>query len=137
MKEPRQFRFRAWDDKKKEWLLGYEMPNLGGFDMFGECMLFGEWTQILNSRPLQELDAIKLMQSTNLFDRNGKEIWEGDLVKADLNHIGQADCIREVIWKFSGFYIEVTSGDYVTLHRQTPTLEIIGDIYSTPNLLNQ
>ncbi len=32
----RQIKFRAWDNKDKKWLLGYEYPNLGGFSMFGE-----------------------------------------------------------------------------------------------------
>mgnify|MGYP001584566705 CR=1 FL=1 len=29
----REIKFRAWDNKKKEWLFGYELPNLGGFSL--------------------------------------------------------------------------------------------------------
>ena len=52
----REFKFRAWDNKTKEWLLGYELPNLGGFSMFGEAMLFGEWSAIVNRFVLREED---------------------------------------------------------------------------------
>ena len=49
-------KFRAYDNKAKEWLLGYEYPNLGGFSMFGECMLMGEWSAIVNRFILQQRD---------------------------------------------------------------------------------
>lgn len=39
----REIRYRAWDSVNKEWLFGYNSPNLGGFSMFGEVVLMGEW----------------------------------------------------------------------------------------------
>ena len=39
-----EYKFRAWDNKKKEWLMGYtpSRPEMA-FSLFGECMLFGVW----------------------------------------------------------------------------------------------
>jgi hypothetical protein len=44
----RECKFRAWCAKHKRWLCGYEMPHLGGFSLFGEVMMLGEWSHILD-----------------------------------------------------------------------------------------
>jgi hypothetical protein len=62
----REIKFRAWDDKK--WLLGYELPNLGGFSLFGEVVMLDEWSHILDTflfeRDGHKADDLKVMQYT-------------------------------------------------------------------------
>jgi len=66
-----------------------------------------------------------LMQFTGLYDRNGKEIYEGDVVTSqggvrDIRFINGAFVLSEEFGMFYGYEVE-----------------IIGNIYDNPKLLEQ
>ena len=110
------------------------------------------WEELKNL-PLYDLgrEDLEWMQDTGLFDKNGKEIWEGDVVRDDDNiHKG----IREV--RFGEECIDAsdyeqycvpTIGFYLTRYLQNPNeveglslkkgkhLEIIGNVWQNPELL--
>ena len=67
-----------------------------------------------------------LMQFTGLLDKNGKECFEGDIVK---NHNGY---LKTIEWEDGGFVIK---GKTKTDFDCGDTIEVIGNIYETPELL--
>lgn len=81
-------------------------------------------------------DAI-LMQSTGLFDRNGKEVFVGDIVKCTRG------CLHEVYIEkeYGGTYIGGMPAIYLKDLREgyawTEHEEIIGNIYENPELLEE
>ena len=136
-KSNRIIKFRAWDNKEKKWLMGYEYPNLGGFNMFGECMLFEEWAKILNEfifhRGEEGHKDLILMQYTGLKDKNRKEIYEGDILKAKNIHGGFS--IYPVKWGECDYDMGVSGVGWLIRNPRPEWLEVIGNIYESKHLL--
>lgn len=88
--------------------------------------------EVLNSY-LKQPDIYELMQFTGLHDRNGKEIYEGDIIKYDrvpfLTTVNYVDCtfalVHDRYEQQIGFLNDESMG----------MLEVIGNIYENPELL--
>lgn len=122
--------FRAWLKEEKEMIDVDEIHwSDGQLDFIGDGITFK-----------CKSDDLVLMQSTGLKDKNGKEIFEGDIVQF-------LDCYIEtdflcnnsgiVKWSQGGFTItdrfSVTMEDL--LDGDSLDVKIIGNIYEKPELL--
>lgn len=127
-------KFRLWDDLNKKWLLGYEYPNLGGFSMIGEVMLFGEYTKVISSYRLEDLQYLKIDIYVGK-DINGREIYTNDILKhpkaTEPEHLGFIVKFSEYRFVCENVYNkeEFTFDDYFC------KTEYVGNKHQNPELL--
>lgn len=119
----REHKYRAWDKKQKKWL----GPNLH-MSVTDGCLWwqFGYGCEILS---VEERENIELVEDTGLKDENGKEIYEGDILR-----IFDRNYEVKIIETDSKMYIEY---GYPDEHNGPCNFwsEIIGNIYENPELM--
>jgi uncharacterized phage protein (TIGR01671 family) len=114
----RTIRFRAWDKTLKEMCEIQEWV-FGENGVTSAVLIGNDWEQEKSA------SEFELMQYTGLLDRNGKEIYEGDIVKDNFGH-----------WE--GMKVEMEPDffhDYIEYDLNNAELEIIGNIWENGDLL--
>ena len=122
-------KFRAWD-KELQTMLDVSLIDFKKGILVGEHWKFGETN-------FMSFDEIELMQSTGLFDRNGKEIFEGDI----LDYKGRKALVRwhgsyaSFIYRFVD-ELQKRNAEWKPLYLAYMKCEIIGNIYENKELLD-
>ena len=123
----REYKFRLWD-KEKEIMLDVEKID------FDDCYYGGEmYVNTTDGSDYWNNELYSLMQYTGLHDKNGKEIWEGDIVKSFFVDTDEAG---NEIYKY--YIIEVKYDEVLCEYNidKFMNLEVIGNIYENKELLN-
>lgn len=79
----------------------------------------------MEDRP--DLEDLTLMQWTGLLDKNGKEIYEGDIIKSSYG-------VNEVFWNEDEATFDVPAGTF--FYRAARVCEVLGNIYENPTLMS-
>lgn len=124
-------KFRAWDKThKKLGLIEADMVN----GTFQSVKIFDE-----DDDDWQVFDNFILMQSTELLDKNDKEIFEGDIVQTERLTGNDFDTkvYRGVVKQLEGCWLIDTGTEAIKLWSEIEENFIIGNIYENPDLVEE
>lgn len=153
--ENRTIKFRIWDKENKKMYFPSDendymllMGDSGYFSVQYHANYNIDTDKYKDLSVVNSLDnELELMQFTGLLDKNGKEIYEGDVIQIhdpELDDgMGPNYQLRTIEYKSGGFLLEWDYGDYdITylgwalewLSQRGITVEVIGNVYYHPKL---
>lgn len=145
----REILFKAKRIDNSEWIEGYLFDN--GFEGEEKKYFIGgliiekyngtacdEWD--ITGIDFCEIDPETLCQFTGLCDKNGKKIWENDILMAHLDESYPEDATYETVeWGVAGWVgHEANSIDRQYLDEfDTKYYEVVGNTFDNPELLQE
>ena len=123
-------KFRAWM-KSLKWMC--DVTNISFDSKFVDICQQGDTERCTEMSV--EFDETKLMQSTGLKDKNGKEIFEGDIVdyKGRKALVSWHGSYASFIYRFVD-ELQKRNAEWNPLYLAYMRCEIIGNIYENPEL---
>lgn len=131
----RKIKFRAWDGEKMHYPKTFTISNKWGSDS----------EQTISFQPEDwnggTMTCEVLDQFTGLLDKNGKELYEEDLIRLpeqrDRGDGKRDDVIALVYWCEADLAFFVTGPDYYNflMAAVEDDFEIVGNLYENPELL--
>ena len=132
----REILFRAKRIEDGEWIEGYYQKRhdfLGKRHLILHADNYVKWECV-------EIDPETLCQFTGLCDKNGKKIWENDILMAHLDELYPEDVTYEAIqWGMAGLVTrEASSTDRQYLDKfDLEYFEVVGNIFDNKELLQE
>lgn len=145
----REIKFRAWDKECKRMITGAYPAGIYASDGQLQPMIYLDGSVVLMSDEdggksgiweHEVSNELEIMQYTGLKDKNGKEIYEGDIVRntdGEIFRVDYAGRWARYMLSYDGEWCIKYLEDYGKLETYSLNMEVIGNIYENPELLKE
>ena len=130
-----RYLYRAKMKNKNEWALG-SLVHVPHQDKY--YILRHTENEMFEALEECEVDPSTICQCTGLKDKNGKLIWENDILVGYLDDMYPENATyAQVIWDKNGFYTKEQYSDDISLMDEFDEkhFEVCGNIFDNPELL--
>lgn len=114
-----QVKFRAWDKKLKVWTIEFTLKDVASGTLF----------------TTEDFNDFEVVQFTGLLDKNGNEIYEGDVIKVRYWKDNNAHGVVEYDKIYCAYGIKTIPNQMEMGFGDFQEIEIVGNIYKKPELL--
>lgn len=138
----REILFKAKRIDNGEWIEGYYAERNGKTFIGIDISIYGDIFEVFRTPLIRwfEVDPETLRQFTGLYDKNGKKIWENDILMAHLDESYPEDVAYETVeWGVAGWVAHETGsmdreylGEFDLEH-----YEVVGNIFDNKELLQE
>lgn len=125
----REILFKAKRKDNGKWVEGYYQKR---FDLDGSEQHLIFWSKSYTVWEYAKIDPDTLCQFTGLTDKNGKKIWENDIVhcgtklRVSWHHFKASWVLSKKGWLYNHFFGEAVEPEDV---------EVVGNVFDNPDLL--
>jgi uncharacterized phage protein (TIGR01671 family) len=131
----KEIKFKAWDPVSKFFHAPMTMHQ-----MLDICALPSDAVQSIAIKFRVTRNDLEFLQSTGLKDKNGKELFEGDVYRYQYEYDSDYDGDMPIVKTSSGVATikDVNDTYWVTqAKKEGGTVELIGNIYENPELIKK